>query len=297
MKAMMVKKRLFSRILERREVKVPKIKENEVLIKVCAVGVNRGDIIDVAKGVDGVCPGLECSGIIEAVGRNVNCWKIGQRVCAILEGGGYAEKVAVPASFLLPLPDNIDLDDAAGLPYASCTLLLALFKLHDPKTSEKKIVLIREGTSAIGVLAIQYAKYMGFTVIASTGVDLVLDYEASDLHRNIQCCRHRGKVVIVDLHGTKSTLIDLSILQLNHVEIKVVDLRSKDLGYKNSLIIELRTHLWAAVLQQKVVPAIKLRFPVIESQTALDILRDDDSSGKIVVCMNFEQNSGHLKMS
>ncbi|XP_073147868.1 uncharacterized protein [Henckelia pumila] len=332
MKAMMVKKCWFSRILERREVNVPEIKDNEVLIAVRAVGVNRGDIIDVAKGVDDVCPGLECSGIIEAVGTNVNRWEIGQRVCAILEGGGYAEKVAVPASFLLPLPDDIDLDDAAGLPYASCTLLLALFKLHDPKTSKKKFVLIREATSAIGALAIQYAKYMGFKVIASTGssdkfpicrrygadvcvdhtstnfvravtaktiyggVDLVLDYEASDLLRNIQCCSDLGKVVIVDLHGTESTLIDLSLLQRKQVEIEVIDLRSKDFGYKASVITELRTHLWPAVLQQKVVPAIEHRFPVIESQKALNLLKKGASAGKSIVHMNFEETISHLKM-
>ncbi|XP_073316885.1 uncharacterized protein [Primulina huaijiensis] len=306
MKAMVVKKCWFSSILEQREVKMPEIKDHEVLIKVCAVGVNRDDIIDVATSVDGVCPGLECSGIIEAVGRNVSCWKVGERVCAILEG---------------------------GLPHASCISLLALFKLHETKTPNKTI-LIREGSNGIGTLAIQYAKYMGFKVIASTGssdrfaichhygadfcvdhtltnfartviekarrigVDLVLDYGASNLQSNIECCRIMGKVkiVIVDLHGMKSSDIDLSILQRKQVEIKVFDLRSKDLGYKASVITEIRTHLWPAVLQQKVVPAIEYRVPVTEYQKALNILRKDDSAGKIILCMNFGQNSDRLKM-
>ncbi|XP_073015530.1 uncharacterized protein [Primulina eburnea] len=333
MKAMVVKKCWFSSILEQREVKMPEIKDHEVLIKVWAVGVNRDDIIDVATSVDGVCPGLECSGIIEAVGRNVSCWKVGERVCAILEGGGYAEHVAVPANFLLPLPEDIDLDDAAGLPYASCLSLLALLKLNETKTPNKTI-LIREGSNGIGTLAIQYAKYMGFKVIASTGssdrfaichhygadfcvdhtltnfartviekarrigVDLVLDYGASNLQSNIECCRIMGKVkiVIVDLHGMESSNIDLSILQRKQVEIKVFDLRSKDLGYKASVITEIRTHLWPAVLQQKVVPAIEYRFPVTEYQKAMNILRKDDSAGKIILCMNFGQDSDSLKM-
>ncbi|XP_073149377.1 uncharacterized protein [Henckelia pumila] len=322
---------LVSNNLEQREVKMPEIKDNEVLIKVCAVGVNRGDITDVAT-TDGVCPGLECSGIIEAVGRNVNCWKVGEMVCAILEGGGYAEQVAVPANFLLPLPDDIDLDDAAGLPYASCCSLLALFKLHGPNTIETKKILIREGTSGIGALAIQYAKYLGLKVIASTGssdnfsichhygadfcvdhtstnfaravieksgcvgVDLVLDYGASDLQRNVDCCCISGKVVIVDLHGMESGSVDLAILQEKQVEIKVFNLQSKNFGYKASVITELRTHLWPAVLQQKVVPAIEHRFPVIESQKALNLLRKDDSAGKSIVRMNFGETSGHRKM-
>ncbi|XP_075480559.1 uncharacterized protein LOC142521219 [Primulina tabacum] len=169
MEAMVVKKNWFSNSLEHRKVISPEIKDNEVMIKVCAVGVNWGDIMDVVTSDDGLCPGLECSGIIEAVGRNVISWKIGQRVCAILEGGGYAEKVAVPAGFLLPLPDHINLADAAGLPFASCSIWLALFKMHDPKTLRRKTVLIREGTSGVGALAIQFAKYMGLRVLAATG--------------------------------------------------------------------------------------------------------------------------------
>ncbi|XP_073148780.1 uncharacterized protein [Henckelia pumila] len=170
MKAMVAKKGWFSSILELREVKIPELKDDEVLIKVCAAGLNRGDIIDVATSDDGVCPGLECSGIIEAVGTNITCWKVGERVCALLEGGGgYAEKVAVPANCVLPLPDDICLDDAAALPYASCSIWLAFFRMRDPETLINKVILIREGTSGIGALAIQYAKYLGLKVIVTTG--------------------------------------------------------------------------------------------------------------------------------
>ncbi|XP_075494203.1 uncharacterized protein LOC142531816 [Primulina tabacum] len=159
MKSMVSKNSRLLSILELQEVKMPEIKDNEVLIKVFAVGVNRADTVDVAT--NGVCPGLECSGIIKAVGSDVRCWKVGQRVCAILKGGGCAEQVAVRADFLLPLPDDIDLGDAAGLPYASCCIWLALFKMHDPEQLKDKRILIREGTSGVGALAIQYAKYMG----------------------------------------------------------------------------------------------------------------------------------------
>ncbi|XP_073126009.1 uncharacterized protein [Henckelia pumila] len=294
MKAMVVKKSWFSSILEQREVKKPKIKDDEIMIKVSAAGVNRGDIIDVVASDEGVCPGLECAGIIEAVGRNVNCCKVGDKVCAILEGGGYAEKVAVPANLLLPLPD-IDLEAAAGLPYASCSIWSALFEMCDPKTLKDKKILIHEGANGIGALAIQYAKHMGLTVIASTGVDFVLDYGASNLRRNIECCCTGGKVVIVELHGKECGRIDLARLQQHHTEITVFDLQSRDLDYKASVIAEVRTHLWPAILEKKVIPAVGNRFAMIEAQKALDLLKKNDGTGKIILYMDFEKTSGHLK--
>ncbi|XP_073142780.1 uncharacterized protein [Henckelia pumila] len=336
MKAMVIKKDPVSSILEQREVKMPEIKDNEVIIQVCACGVNRGDVIDLVTSEDGICPGLECSGIIEAVGRNVNCWKVGDRVCAILEGGGYAEKVAVLENYLLPLSDDVDLEDAAGLPYASCCIWLALFKMCYPNTVrdtlENKKILIREGTSGIGALAIQYAKLLGLTVIASTGssyefslcrdygadicfdhtstnfaqevvrrfqylgVDFVLDCGASDLQRNIECCCPGGKVFIVDFQGMVSSRIDLAMLQKNQAEIKVFDLRSRDLGYKASVIAQVRTHLWPAILTKKVIPAVANRFAVTEAQKALNLLKENDNIGKIIVYMNFGKTCRHLKM-
>ncbi|KZV31678.1 hypothetical protein F511_00482 [Dorcoceras hygrometricum] len=328
MKAMITKKGWFSSTLEQQEVKVPKIKNNEVMIKVYAVGVNRGDLIKV-----GACPGLECSGIIESVGRNVDYWKVGDRVCAILEGGGYAEKVAVPADFLLPLPDDIDLADAAGLPYASCSIWIALFKMHDRSALKDKTILIHEGTSAVGALAIKYAKYMGLKVIATTGssnmvstclgygadycldhtltffvskilqktrlagVDFVLDYGASNLQRYIECCSFWGKVVLVDLHGKKLTgSIDLCKLERKQVEIKAFDLQSRDLVYKASVIAEVRAHLWPAVLEKRVVPVIEHRFPVNEAQKAWKLFQKNDLIGKIILHMNFDEVLRHLKM-
>ncbi|XP_073158717.1 uncharacterized protein [Henckelia pumila] len=329
MKAMVAKKGWFSRILELREVKIPQLKDDEVLIKVCATGVNRGDIIDVATSDNSVCPGLECSGIIEAVGRNITCWKVGERVCALLEGRGYAEQVAVPANCLLPLPDDIDLDVAAALPYASCSIWLALFRMSDPESLKDKSILIREGASGIGALAIQYAKYMGFKVIVTTGssehfsichtygadtcidhtlelyppdrklklgalsdfvyavrrttkfsegVDFVVDYGASNLRNNVQCCRPGGKVVILDLFGTGCNSVDLAKLQEKHIEIRAFDLRYRDLDYKASVIAKVRTHLWPFILQQKVIPFVKHRFPMIEAQKALNLLKKNGCS-------------------
>ncbi|XP_073128879.1 uncharacterized protein [Henckelia pumila] len=160
MKAMVVKRSCFSNILEQRKVMSPEIKDNEVIIKVCAVGVNWGDIFDMVTSDDGICPGLECSGIIEAVGRNVICWKVGDKGSVpFLKEEDMQKKWLYRQTFFFRCL-MINLADAAGLPYASCSIWLALFKMRDPKALRGKTVLIREGTSGIGALAIQYAKYM-----------------------------------------------------------------------------------------------------------------------------------------
>ncbi|XP_073145246.1 uncharacterized protein [Henckelia pumila] len=324
----------FSSSSEEPKVTIPVFKDNEVLIKVWAVGVNRDDIVDVATSVGFFHPGFECSGIIEAVGRNASCWKVGERVCAILEGGGYAEQVAVPADFLLPLPDDIDLDDAAGLPYASCCIWSALFKMQTPDMLKDKIILIHEGFNGIGPLAIQYAKYMGLKVIVCTGnrdkliiddygadfcvdctsrnfasealkeigslgFDIVLDYGFSELERNITWCKIGGNVVIVYLGGDNDIgTIDLLALRHMHIAVKVTNLRHKDFDYKASVIAGLRADLWPAVLEK-----VHHRFPASEAQQAFDCLKKKDSVGKIIVrmdleksTMDLEKSSGHFKM-
>ncbi|XP_073127856.1 uncharacterized protein [Henckelia pumila] len=239
------------------------------------------------------------------------------------------------ANCLLPLPDDIDLDYAAGLPYASCSIWSALFKTCDLQTIKDKRILIREGPSWIGALAIQYAKYMGLKVIAATGsselvsicnhygadfsvddtsrnfvttvtdktgrkgkgVDFVLAYGVFDLQANINCCRTGGKVVIVDFHGTDSTRIDLALLQEKHAEIKVFDLQFRDLDYLASVIAEVRIHLWPLILEQKVVRIDKHRFPLIEAQKALDLFRKHDGYEKITIFMDFEKACRHRKMN
>ncbi|XP_075503258.1 uncharacterized protein LOC142540768 [Primulina tabacum] len=128
------------------------------------------------------------------------------------------------------------------------------------------------------------------------GVDFVLDYGASNLQRNIECCRSRGKVFIVDLHGMLSNSINLAMLEKKQVEIKVFDLQSRDLASKASLIAQVRTHLWPAVLTKKVIPVVGYRFAVTEAQKALSLLKENDNIEKIILRMNFEMTSRHLKM-
>ncbi|XP_073121128.1 uncharacterized protein [Henckelia pumila] len=124
------------------------------------------------------------------------------------------------------------------------------------------------------------------------GVDFVIDYGASDLRRNIECCDERGKVVIVDLHGRDRSRIDLALLEEKRAEIKAFDLQSRDLEDKASVIAEVRTHFWPAVLKEKVVPHVEYRFPVTGARKALNLLKKKDGIGKIILCMS----SPNLKM-
>lgn len=131
------------------------------------------------------------------------------------------------------------------------------------------------------------------------GVDFVLDFGASGLERNITCCNiDTGcKVAIVDLGGENHIRIDFTLLRLMHAEIKVINLRSKDFQYKASVIAGLKTDLWPAVLQKKVVPNMVYSFPATEARQALDRIKKNDSIKKIIVRMEFEKSSMDLGKS
>ncbi|KAJ6935384.1 quinone oxidoreductase PIG3 [Populus alba x Populus x berolinensis] len=159
-------------VLQLQEVEDPQINEDEVLVKVEATALNRADTIQrqgrypPPKGASPY-PGLECSGTIEAVGKNVSRWKIGDQVCALLSGGGYAEKVAVPAGQVLPVPQGVSLKDAASLPEVACTVWSTVFMMS--RLSAGETFLVHGGSSGIGTFAIQIAKHQGVKVFVTAG--------------------------------------------------------------------------------------------------------------------------------
>ncbi|KAG7033895.1 Quinone oxidoreductase PIG3, partial [Cucurbita argyrosperma subsp. argyrosperma] len=172
MKAIVISEPGEAEVLQLQEVEDPIIKDDEVLIKVEATALNRADTLQ-RKGLypppKGASPflGLECSGIVEAVGRNVSRWKIGDQVCALLAGGGYAEKVAVPAGQVLPIPPGVSLKDAASLPEVACTVWSTVFMTS--RLSRGETLLVHGGSSGIGTFAIQIAKYQGARVFVTAG--------------------------------------------------------------------------------------------------------------------------------
>lgn len=170
MKAVVITSPGDPEVLQLQEVEEPEIKDDEVLIKTEAAALNRGDIYQrqgfypPPEGAS-TFPGLECSGIIEAVGENVSRWKVGDKVCALLSGGGYAEKVAVPAGQVLPVPSGVSLSDAASLPEVACTVWSTVFTMS--RLCPGETLLIHGGSSGIGTFAIQIAKFKGAKVFVT----------------------------------------------------------------------------------------------------------------------------------
>jgi putative PIG3 family NAD(P)H quinone oxidoreductase len=179
-------------VLQLRDVPDPVVGPGEVVIDVAATAVNRADLMQrmghypPPPGAP-EWPGLECSGTISSIGAGVLHWNLGDRVCALLAGGGYAERVAVPTGQLLPLPAGVDLLDAAGLPEATCTVWSNVFMAAGLRPGE--VLLIHGGSSGIGTMAIQLAKQVGATVAVTAGT-------AAKLER----CRELGADILVNYH-------------------------------------------------------------------------------------------------
>ncbi|KAK8463432.1 hypothetical protein SEVIR_1G364300v4 [Setaria viridis] len=167
-------------VLEAQEVEDPApLGEGEVLLQVAAAGVNRADTLQrhgrhPPPAGASPYPGLECSGTILALGPNVpSRWSVGDKVCALLSGGGYAEKVVVPAGQLLPVPEGVSLTDAAGLPEVACTVWSTVFMTSHLSPGES--FLIHGGSSGIGTFAIQIAKHLGIKVFVTAGLFTVME--------------------------------------------------------------------------------------------------------------------------
>jgi putative PIG3 family NAD(P)H quinone oxidoreductase len=190
---------------------------DEVVIEVAAAGVNRADLLQ-RQGLypppDGAppYPGMECSGTVAAVGSGVTDWQLGDEVCALLAGGGYAERVAVPASQLLPLPDGVGLAQAAALPEVACTVQANVF--GHAALAPGETVLIHGGASGIGTMAIQLAHAIGARVACTAGsaaklercrelgADLGINYQDEDFTEAIaEFTGGRGADVILDIMG------------------------------------------------------------------------------------------------
>ncbi|KAE9461784.1 hypothetical protein C3L33_06282, partial [Rhododendron williamsianum] len=188
-------------VLQLQEVEDPEYGDDDVLIRVAATALNRADTLQ-RKGSypppKGASPflGLECSGTVEAVGRNVTRWKIGDQVCALLSGGGYAEKVAVPTGQVLPVPAGVSLKDAASFPEVVCTVWSTVFMMS--RLSAGETFLIHGGSSGIGTFAIQIAKYLGAKVFVTAGseeklaackdlgADVCINYKSEDFAARVK---------------------------------------------------------------------------------------------------------------
>ncbi|MBW8481739.1 NAD(P)H-quinone oxidoreductase [Actinomadura parmotrematis] len=303
-------------VLEWTEVPDPAPGPGEVLVDVAASAVNRADVMQ-RRGFypppDGAppYPGLEASGTVAAVGADVTGWRPGDRVCALLAGGGYAERVAVPAGQLLPVPAGVDLVDAAALPEVACTVWSNVFQIA--RLAEGERFLVHGGGSGIGTMAIQLAKAYGATVACTVGsaakgercrglgadqvinyreddfvehgpFDVILDHlGASYLARNIAALNADGRIAILGMQGGAKAELDLLALMAKRGSVSATGLRARPLDQKAAIVSAVREHVWPLLESGRVRPVVDRRIPMAGAAAAHRVMEDGGHVGKIVL--------------
>ena len=305
------------RVVERAD---PVAGPGEIRIRVRAAGVNRPDILQ-RRGLYPSPPGaqtglgLEVAGAVVQVGDGVTRWQVGDRVCALLGGGGYAEMAVVDARHALPVPEGMDFIQAAALPETVCTVFANVFEAGDLKAGET--LLIHGATSGIGVTAIQMAKAAGAKVIATSrgsakteaarvlGADLSLDATADDLEGAIQtfggvdvvldmvgtdyaalnqaALKRFGRwVVIATLSGARAE-IDLASIMMKRIVLTGSTLRARPADEKARLIAAVQAKAWPWIASGQVSPPMEATFDLADAAAAHLRLEAGDHVGKIVL--------------
>lgn len=310
-------------VLRLQEVGDPKLEDGHVLVRVAATALNRADTLQrrgmypPPKGASEY-PGLECSGTIEAVGKGVSRWKVGDQVCALLAGGGYAEKVAVPAGQVLPVPAGISLKDAASFPEVACTVWSTVFMMSHLSAGET--FLIHGGSSGIGTFAIQIAKYYGARVFvtagseeklaackdlgadvcinyktedfvarvkeetAGKGVDVILDcVGASYFQRNLDSLNLDGRLFIIGTQSGAVTQVDLRSILARRLTVQAAGLRTRSPENKDAIVDEVEKKVWPAIEQGKVKPVVYKYLPLAEAAEGHRLMESSQHVGKILL--------------
>ena len=272
----------------------------EVLVDVAATAVNRADLLqrqgfyNPPPGASPY-PGLECSGRIAALGEGVTGWGVGDEVCALLAGGGYAERVAVPAGQLLPVPAGVSLVEAAALPEVACTVWSNVFELAALQSGE--VLLVHGGTSGIGTLAIQLAVARGARVLCTVGsaekaaraeelggADVVLDnMGAAYLARNVQVLRTGGRLVVIGLQGGAKGELDLGALRVKRATVAATSLRARPAEQKAAIVAAVREHVWPLVEAGRVRPVVDRVLQLEQVADAHRLLEASTHVGKVVL--------------
>lgn len=295
----------------------------QVLLRVAATAVNRADLLQrqghypPPPGAPPY-PGLECSGTVAAVGPEAEGWSVGDRVCALLPGGGYAEQVLAPAAHLLPVPAGVDLVAAAGLPEAACTVWSNVFMLAALRPGET--LLVHGGGSGIGTLAIQLAKAAGARVAVTAGsaakldrchalgADIGIDYREQDfveslraatdghgadvildlmgaayLARNVAALAVNGRLVVIGLQGGARAELDLGQLMGKRAAVLGTTLRARPDAEKAAIVQSVREHVWPLLESGRVVPVVDRVLPVDQAAEAHRLVEAGAVVGKVVL--------------
>ncbi|GAB1328631.1 NAD(P)H-quinone oxidoreductase [Streptomyces sennicomposti] len=305
------------------EVPDPVPGEGEVLVEVVASAVNRADILQRQGNYQpppgaSPYPGLECSGRIAALGPGVSGWAVGDEVCALLAGGGYAEKVAVPSGQLLPVPEGVDLRQAAALPEVVCTVWSNVFMVAHLRPAET--LLVHGGSSGIGTMAIQLAKAAGARVAvtagtkekldycAELGADILINYREQDfveeirratdgagadvildnmgakyLDRNVRALAVNGRLAIIGLQGGAKGELNIGALLGKRAAISATSLRARPLGEKAAIVAAVREHVWPLIADGRVRPVVDREVPLSDAATAQRIVEESGHIGKVLL--------------
>jgi len=295
----------------------------EVLVKVAAAGVNRPDVLQrqgrypPPPGITDI-PGLEVAGIIEAVGPGVDSWRVGDRVCALVSGGGYAEFCVVPAPQCLPLPRGLDFTHAAAIPETTFTVWTNVFERG--KLTRGETILIHGGSSGIGTTAIQLARAFGARVFATAGstdkckaceaigaeravnyreadfvaavkeltngrgVDVVLDMVAGDyVQRNIDALAMDGRLVMIGRQGGVKSEIDIMPILRKRLVLTGSTLRTRSIEEKGALANAVHQHVWPLFESGAVQVIVHQTFPLRDAASAHRVMESSAHVGKLVL--------------
>ena len=300
---------------------VPQVNGGELLVKVAAAGVNRADCMQrrgdypPPPGVSEIL-GLEVSGTVAALGEGVSGWQVGDPVCALLAGGGYAEYCAVPAPQCLPVPAGVDLVDAAALPEVALTVWTNVFERGGLKPGET--LLVHGGSSGIGTMAIQLASALGATVFVTAGstekcdacealgaarafnyrevdfveavrsvaggVDVVLDMVGGPyLDSNLDLLNLDGRLVIIALMGGARAEINLATLMRRRLIVTGTTLRARTIEEKGAVVDAVRARVWPLVESGRVRPVIHRRWLWSEAADAHRVMEASTHIGKLLL--------------
>ena len=305
------------------DVDTPEPRAGEVLVRVAAAGVNRADLLQrqghysPPPGESDV-PGLEVSGTVEALGEDVSEWSVGDEVCALLTGGGYAEYVRVPAGQVLPVPGGVSLVEAAALPEVVCTVWSNVFLTADLEPDET--LLVHGGSSGIGTMAIQLARAVGARVAVTAGsaakleacrelgAEVLVNYREEDfverlrestgghgadvildnmgakyLSRNVSALATSGRLVIIGMQGGTKGELDIAALMAKRAAVIGTTLRARPAAEKATIVAAVREHVWPLVASGRVRPIVQSTHPLSDAAAAHRELEAGAHIGKVLL--------------
>jgi putative PIG3 family NAD(P)H quinone oxidoreductase len=310
-------------VLGWREVADPVAGPGEVVLDVAASAVNLADVQQRQGHYPPPAdappwPGLECSGTVATIGHGVTDWAVGDQACAVLSGGGYAERVSVPAGQLLPIPRGLDLVTAAALPEAVCTVWSNVFMTAGLRPGE--VLLVHGGGGGIGTMAIQLGRAVSATVAATAGsaeklarcgalgatilvnyrdedfvavvkdatggrgADVVLDViGAKYLARNLAVLAPAGRLVVIGLQGGRRAELDLSALMDKRGAVIATRLRPRPAAEKATIVAAVREHVWPLVEVGDIRPVVDRVLPMTSAAEAHRVVEAGEHVGKVLL--------------